>query len=253
MPDVLDRHVRIVGLVRARGYAGVAELARLLAVTPQTIRHDIATLAAEGQLRRHHGGAMLPAAAANEQAAPRHDLRRNKQRIARAVAAAVPEGAAVFLALGNTVNAVALELAQRGDLRVVTNSTTAALALNRAGGPEIFLLGGTVRRRNNGTVGAATVQAVAGFRCDLAIMSCGGLEADGTLLHYDEAEAAVMRAMAAQAGLLLLAVDHTKFLRPSEVRLGHLREVGVLVADAALPAPLARLARAAGTRVIVAS
>jgi len=44
----------------------------------------------------------------------------------------------------------------------------------------------------------------------------------------------VMRAMIEQSRGLISAVDHTKFLRPARVHLGHLREVNVLVIDEAL-------------------
>lgn len=247
-----QRRARILSLLRERGYAAIEEMARLFAVTPQTIRRDINTLAELGALRRHHGGASLPSSTVNaEYAARRHDLRREKQRLARAVAREVPERAAVFLALGTTMEAVAAELGRRGDLKVVTNSTAAVAALNRPGGPEIFLAGGAVRR-NGGAVGVRTVRTIEEFRCDLALMSCGGVEEDGTLLDYDHAEVMVMQAMIAQSRGLLLAVDHTKLLRPAAVRLGHLRDVDVLVVDEPLPAPLGALAEASGTRLVLA-
>lgn len=251
---MLEREQSIIAMVRERGYAAIEELAHACGVTPQTIRRDINRLAAAGRLRRHHGGASALSSTVNvDYAERRHELRREKQRIAEAVAAAVPDRASVFLAIGTTGEAVAAELARRAGLKVITNSTAAAMALNRAPEVEVFLTGGVMRKNNNGLVGVAAVRAVEQFRCDLAVMSCGGIEADGTLLDFDHAEVMVMRAMIANARSVLVAADHTKYLRPAAVRLGHLREVSILVSDAPPPPPLAEAAAAAGTRVIIAS
>jgi DeoR family glycerol-3-phosphate regulon repressor len=246
-----ERYPQIMMLLRERGYCTVDEMASILSVTPQTIRHDFNTLAMSGKLRRHHGGASLLSSTVNaEYAARRLDLRHEKQRLARAVATEVPRRASVFLSAGTTMETVAAELALRGDLKVITNSTFATRLLNRPGGPEIYLAGGVVRNEG-GTVGMGTVRTIEEFRCDLALMSCGGIEADGTLLDYNNSVVEVMRAMIDHARGFILAVDHTKFLRPATVRLGHLREVSVVVTDEALPPVIAAQVQDTGTRVVV--
>ena len=57
LPD--GRRDRIVAELRARGMLRVSELAELLGVAPVTLRRDIARLAADGVVRRLHGGAVL--------------------------------------------------------------------------------------------------------------------------------------------------------------------------------------------------
>lgn len=243
----------ILALVRERGYVAIEELARLCGVTPQTMRRDLNRLAESGRLRRHHGGASAASSTANvAYAERRHELRREKQRIARAVSELIPDRASLFLAIGTTGEAIAAELARRAGLKVVTNSSAAALILNRAPGIEVFLTGGAMRKANHGLVGVTAVETVGQFRCDLAVMSCGGIEQDGTLVDFEHAEVMVMRAMIAHARGVLVAADHTKMHRPAAVRLAHLREVGTLVTDQRLPPRLAGIAAECGTRVIVA-
>lgn len=67
LPD--GRRDRIVAELRARGMLRVSELAELLGVAPVTLRRDIARLAADGTVRRLHGGAVLnePTAEASSQ------------------------------------------------------------------------------------------------------------------------------------------------------------------------------------------
>lgn len=243
----------ILTLLRERGYVAIEELARLCGVTPQTIRRDLNRLAEGGRLRRHHGGASTASSTANVAYADRrHELRREKQRIARAVSEAIPDRTSLFLAIGTTGEAIAAELARREGLKVVTNSTAAALILNQAAGIEVFLTGGMMRKANHGLVGVTAVEAVRQFRCDLAVMSCGGIEQDGTLVDFEHAEVMVMRAMIAHARGVLIAADHTKVHRPAAVRLAHLREVGTLVTDHRLPPHLAEIAAECGTRTVIA-
>ena len=57
LPD--GRRDRIVAELRSRGMLRVNELAELVGVAPVTLRRDMARLAADGVIRRLHGGAVL--------------------------------------------------------------------------------------------------------------------------------------------------------------------------------------------------
>ncbi len=57
LPD--GRRERIVAELRSRGMLRVNELAELVGVAPVTLRRDMARLAADGVIRRLHGGAVL--------------------------------------------------------------------------------------------------------------------------------------------------------------------------------------------------
>ncbi|MEV5608940.1 substrate-binding domain-containing protein [Streptomyces sp. NPDC052225] len=54
------RHERLLELVRERGTARVADLARELGVSPVTLRRDVEMLAAQGRLQRLHGSVVWP-------------------------------------------------------------------------------------------------------------------------------------------------------------------------------------------------
>src|SRR3546814_20978017 len=65
MDKATRRRGRIREIVAERGYASIDELVQLFAVTPQTIRRDINSLAERGELKRYHGGAGLSSSAEN--------------------------------------------------------------------------------------------------------------------------------------------------------------------------------------------
>src|SRR3546814_15555405 len=92
MDKATRRRGRIREIVAERGYASIDELVQLFAVTPQTIRRDINSLAERGELKRYHGGAGLSSSVEN---AP-YDRRRlafdaEKAAIGRRVAAEIPD------------------------------------------------------------------------------------------------------------------------------------------------------------------
>ena len=62
----IQRHDKIIGLIREHGFMSIEQLAKILVVTPQTIRRDINQLCEENILRRYHGGASLGDSAENE-------------------------------------------------------------------------------------------------------------------------------------------------------------------------------------------
>ena len=247
------RHERILGTLRRQGYVAIERLASELSVTPQTIRRDLHDLAAEGLLRRHHGGASLPSSIANTDYALRHiENAAAKSAIAAAAAARVPEGSSVFLTLGTTVEAVAAALVGHQALRVVTNSTAAARILGAAPGIAVQVLGGSFRAHNGGLVGTLTAEMAARWRCDLLISGIGAISSDGALLDYHEEEVAVARVMLAQARTTLLVADHTKFLKAASCVLAPLRAASVLVTDRAPPKGHRAALRDAGIELVLA-
>ncbi|MFD7322273.1 substrate-binding domain-containing protein [Streptomyces sp. NPDC059875] len=58
--SAVERHDRLLALVRERGTARVADLATLLGVSPVTARRDVEALAAKGLLDRVHGQVSWP-------------------------------------------------------------------------------------------------------------------------------------------------------------------------------------------------
>ena len=221
------RHERILDLLRRRGYVTIEEVSARLRVTPQTIRRDLHDLAAQGKLRRHHGGASLPSAIVNTNYALRHVENADaKARMAEAAAELVPEGSSLFLTLGTTIEALASALVGKRDLRVVTNSTAAARILGGSPGISIQLLGGAYLPGIGGVAGSLTTELVARWRCDMLATSIGAVSSDGWLLDYHEEEVAVMRAMHAQARRTMLLADQAT-----------VRDVILFPAMRRLPAP----------------
>ena len=227
-----SRQNQIVSLVQGQGFVSIDWLARHLAVTPQTVRRDIKQLAADGLLRRHHGGVDLPMGAENHPYTSRQVLcLSEKQRIAALLAREIPDRASCLIGIGTTNEEIAKQLVDRQGLRVITNNLNVAAILGANEGCEVLIAGGRIRNRDRCTTGPATVDFIAQFKTDFGILGIGGIDAEGTLLDFDYQDVRVAQAIIANSRTVFLAADHSKFGRNAMVRLAPLGAVDALFTD----------------------
>jgi len=176
-----------------------------------------------------------------------------KQRIARAVAKAVPENCSLIINIGTTTEAIARELLRHKGLRVITNNLNVAAILSDNPDCEVIVAGGVVRSRDRGIVGEATVDFIAQFKVDIALIGISAIEADGTLRDFDYREVTVARAIIEHSREVWLAADHSKFNRPAMVELARLDQIDALYTDAEPPEPFPALLAEAGVTCHVAA
>ena len=248
------RQTDLLEQVRSAGAMSVEALAERFGVTLQTVRRDVTLLAEAGLLARFHGGVRVPSST-TENIAYRQRQQLNlsaKQRIARAVAAAVPNGCSLILNIGTTTECIARELLRHKGLRVITNNLNVAAILSDNPNCEVMVAGGTVRTRDRGIVGEVTVDFMRQFKVDIGLIGISGIEADGTLRDFDVHEVEVSRAIIEHSREVWLATDHSKFNRPAMVELATLSRLDRLFTDSGPPEPFPALLAEAGVRCDVA-
>lgn len=248
------RQFKLLQTVQHMGSATVEHLAEVLGVTLQTVRRDVQKLADEGALTRFHGGVRVPQSTieniAHRQRVQLHA--RQKQCIAQAIAAAIPNDCSLVLNIGTTIEAVARALLHHSGLRVLTNNLHVAAILSTNSQCEVIVAGGVVRGRDQGIVGEAAVDFIRQFKLDIAVIGISGIESDGTLRDYDYREVKVAQTILNQAREVWLAADASKFNRPAMVEVGQLHQIDCLFTDATPPEPFPSLLEEAGVRLVIA-
>jgi len=248
------RQSELLDEVRRLGSASVEALAERFGVTLQTVRRDVKLLAEANLLARFHGGVRLPSST-TENIAYRQRQALNaegKQRIARAIAQAVPEGCSLLINIGTTTEAVARELMHHRGLRVITNNLNVAGILCDNPDCEVIVAGGVVRARDRGVIGEAAVDFIRQFKVDIGLIGISAIEADGSLRDYDYREVKVARAIIEQSREVWLAADQAKFNRPAMVEVARLSHLDRLYTDAAPPEPFPTLLAEAGVQCEIA-
>lgn len=226
------RHEQIVELVSAKGFVSIDDLATHFDVTPQTMRRDINTLAADNRLRRFHGGASAAPSTHNTEYTKRKHLQSpEKARIAERVAQHIPDHASLFINIGTTNEAIAKALLGHSGLKIITNNLHVAAIVSGKEDFDVIIAGGKVRSRDGGIIGEATMDFVKQFRVDFGIIGISGIDEDGSLLDFDYQEVRVSQAIIGNSREVILAADHTKFSRQAMIRLGDFRDVNTLVTD----------------------
>jgi DeoR family transcriptional regulator, fructose operon transcriptional repressor len=247
-----ERQQAILQQARAHGRVDVTTLADHMNVTAETIRRDLTLLERAGVLRRVHGGAIPVERIGFEPALAARDsvLTAEKERIAKAALAEVPDEGAVILDAGTTTARLAQVLPGDRELTVVVNSPVLATILGPRANLNVLLIGGRVRGKTLATVDDWALRPLADLYVDVAFIGTNGCSVERGLTTPDPAEAAVKRAMIAAARRSVLLADHTKIGNDYLARFGSLSDVDVLVTDAGLDDDLALDLETAGLRVV---
>jgi DeoR family glycerol-3-phosphate regulon repressor len=144
----------------------------------------------------------------------------------------VPDGAAVILGGGATLEAVAEGLAARRGLTVVTNSVPNCLKLIGRNGHRIHLLGGAFQATNQTTLGGDAAEMLSKYYANFAIIGAGAISRQGEIMDYTLEEAELYRKMLRSAETAIVAADHSCFGNIALVRVDSLEEATCIVTDA---------------------
>jgi DeoR family fructose operon transcriptional repressor len=247
-----ERQQEIVRLARANGRVDVATLADTLNVTAETIRRDLTSLERAGVLRRVHGGAIPVERIGFEPAVETRDavLIDEKERIAKAALAEVPEEGAIILDAGTTTARLAQALPVDRELTVVVNSPVIATVLGTRPNINVLMIGGRLRGKTLATVDDWALRPLADMYVDVAFIGTNGMSVERGLTTPDLAEAAVKRAMINAARRTVLLADHTKIGNDYLARFGTLADLDLLITDAGLDDELVADVEATGLRVV---
>lgn len=249
--DLTQRRDKIVSLLQKHEELSAAALSKRLKVSVQTIRSDLRELDEAALVHRRNGRARLRPQGENIGYHPRSNLARGeKEQIAHAVADLIPDQARLALGTGTTVEHCARFLAQKSGLFVATNNIHAVLALQQAEGAQIQLAGGTVRLRDLDMIGAQNGAFFARHPVDYAILSCGGVSAEGHILDFNSHETHARKAVVEAARQSILVVDSSKFNQQLTLQDGRLWEYDIVVTAADLPAALRNQCEQMGCQVI---
>lgn len=222
----------------------VDELAKLLAVSPLTIRRDLDQLNASGVMIRTPGGCIAISrsqnAAYQKRVAAGFDL---KQAIGRAAAREVKPGNILLINDGSTAFHLASCLGDCGAITVYTNSVAMIGELSRFENVRLILLGGEYNRNLYCLGGGMLERALEALRVDIVFLGADCIDARGRCLASSPDMARDAWRMLRRAKRAVLLADATKYAARAGVVYAALREFDLWITTPGIESKVLRRLR----------
>ena len=245
------RRKKILEILRRDGQVRVAQLSDALGATVVTIRSDLDALEQDGYLERTQGGALqtMKNYYNLEFQRRKQEHMENKKAIAAAAASLVRDGDTLFINSGTTTYFTAVELKQRKNLNVVTNSISVAVELGGLPTFRVILLGGDISAQYSFTYGEDVKEQISRYRANWAILSVDGVNPGTGITTYHAEESVIDRVMVERAQTPVIVADSSKLGRESFSRISTLSSGTILVTDRNADAALIRQIQEEGVDV----
>ena len=242
-----QRQQAILRTLATAGRVDVAAMAYELSVTGETVRKDLTVLERQGRLRRVHGGAIpVHALSFEPDVSARIEYADEKQRIAKAALAHLPQTGTVLIDAGSTTGRLADLIPADRQLTVFTNTLPIALALASKANVTVYTLGGRVRSATLAEVDSWAIRTLTEINVDVAFLGANGISLDRGLTTPDPAEAAIKRLMLGRARERILLADHSKIGQVATHKYGDLGDIDVLITDTGVDSTDEKAFRTAG-------
>ncbi len=246
------RLVMIMEKLNKYGRVDVQEIAQELDVSTATIRRDFNELEKQGHLRRVHGGAVLSNVSTtfeylyHAKVALRMD---EKKRIALQAAEEIQDGDAIFLDSGTTTYQIAMCLADKKELTVITYDMSIATVLNNHPSMQVILTGGMVRQGYNVLVGSITENFIRNMMVDKVFLSADAIHTAFGISNANYVESGIKALLVKAGKKVILVADHTKFDKIAVSKFCNLSEIDMCITDNEISRSMAESIRESGVEI----
>lgn len=245
-----DRQLAILNRVVSLPKVNVAALSDEFSVSQVTIRQDLKLLEQNGMLKRFHGGAMP---VSDDDIMKRLSINYDvKLNIAKKAASMVSNGETVMIESGSTNALLAMQLAKKSDVTIITNSTFISRYVRDMNNLKIILIGGDYQHESEVLVGPLTRLCLKEFHVDKVFIGVDGFSPNTGFTCINLMRAEVARAMADRANKVIIVTDSSKFDKVGVARQFKSDEVDIVVTDKDLPEKHLQVLKSFGIEVIMA-
>lgn len=249
-----QRQQTILDLLAEQEIVSIAQLTESLGVSHMTVRRDIQTLEQDGHVLTVSGGVRLAEYIETE---PSRKVKKTLQAqekalIAKAAAALVVPDSTIYLDAGTTCLAIAIELAHREDITVVSNDFAVVSYLTENSNCELYHTGGNVLRKNESCVGDSAARFIASLNIGIGFISASSWDMQ-YISTPTESKVPVKQAVVAASAQRVLISDSTKFGKIGFFKAVPMQEIDILITDAGLDQHVCKAITAQGVTIMIAS
>lgn len=240
----------VLDILCREGRAEITDLQKALGVSEMTIRRTLNGMAAEGLLRRVHGGAVLDAVWDKERTFRLRKVERLevKGKLAEQAVSLLGETQSVYLDGGTTCYEIAKRIPIDHNLTIITDSVAIMLELRERRGVSVILLGGQLAGDGNTMDGMLAFDNAEHFNVDWCLFSICGFTSE-SLANPGMVGTQTKKIMIRRARRAVCVADSMKCGRHGLFELCRWPEVDMLLCDSHLPDDVAGKIESQGTGV----
>ncbi len=236
--STVSRRAGILEELEGKGEVSVKDLSHMFEISEVTIRNDLAQLEKQNMLIRARGGAIKikfyrigndPSISQKQK-----EFLKEKQRIAKAAVSLISDGDTIVLDSGSTTTEIAKNLKQFSNLTIITNALNIASILSEYEGINIFMPGGSLRKKSLSLVGVLADENFEKFYCDKLFLGADGIDTKHGLSTPDSEEAHLNQIMIKIAKKVIVVADSSKFQRRRFAFIGPVSDLDVVITDSGL-------------------
>ena len=208
-----ERFAKILSILEKTGSVTVQQLMAELNASESTIRRDLTTLDANGQLTKVHGGAILKNAVystTDDEVVHRKEQNREaKEKIARYAAGLIGAGDFVYIDAGTTTELMIDHITEK-QATFVTNAVTHAKKLAERG-CTVYILGGEFKAVTEAIVGEEAVATLEKYNFTKGFWGTNGISMQQGFSTPELREAMVKKKSMENCRERYVLADNSKF------------------------------------------
>ncbi len=228
--NIDERRQLILSHLMDHNILSVNKLINTIGESPATIRRDLTFLEKNGYIVRTHGYVKYipPPIIKNI------EISAGKIRVAKAAASIIPRNETLFLDSGVSSKALAMEITERNDLSVYTNSLSVANVLATSN-VATYLTSGFLEGRQEALVGPDTENYVSQFRFPMLFLTTTGIRPDEGLACVTASQANLKRTLIKVSEKVILLTEVSKFSIDSIRVFASFSEIDTIILDEPIP------------------
>ncbi len=223
---------KILEILKAKKNASIESLCKDVYCSIATMRRDLMELEKMGLVQRRRGGASIVTGANAEYSHTFRDMKNQKEKayICSIADNFISNGFSIFLDSSSTVFSICPMLEKYNNISVVTNGIATAFSLAESGCADTYIAGGHIKSGSVSIVGEFSSEFIKNFKADLAILSCRGIDEQGTY-EANQQQALVKQQMMKNAKSTIVLCDSSKFSQSYFYKLSGFANIEAVITD----------------------
>ncbi|WP_141430554.1 DeoR/GlpR family DNA-binding transcription regulator [Bacillus sp. 03113] len=229
-----ERLLKILEYLNERQSMSVNEICERFQVSRDTARRDIVKLVDQGAAIRTHGGISLPALtekilAYRERVQSYSDA---KMSIGKKASSFLQENQLYYFDVSTTVSCLTEHVDKK--INIFTHSLDIAEALSNRSDTDVFLIGGSLNRKNRFFFDMENVKKLDQVHFDCAFFGAAAVMEDG--IYFEDKEDAYTKSVVVRnASKIVILADGQKFKKVSHFKAIEWKEIDVIITNETPP------------------